>query len=489
MSCGTGVRRLALVFALAVSLVSAAFASNISFSKTFVPVPSAAKHADFNNDGREDVIARNAKGGLDVALSTGDGAYGSPVSYAIPGGADVSFFAIGDFNSDGKADLAVVGSDNAIHLFLNNGSGKFSQSAAFPVQNVISLNDIAVGDFNRDGVMDIAFTNALNLTVWFGNGRGGFTVGPTIPVSNTDYLMLGDFDGDGLADLAIGDRNNYDSVEVLYGNGKGQFPARSLIQTSGNGHFLFSAADVNGDGKMDIIGSQFYPSVHSVSIFYGNAGRTWTKGTTIPLLHCSASSATAADVNGDGINDLIVGEADCNNNSQQGNVYVGVLTRNSNSSYNAEQIVFTSRFYLGNVTAIRSGRNTKPDITFQHCINSPCVVAHDLNTAMLLNTTAGNFPSCAAPNAFEGINVCSPAAGATITSPVSFKVGAAGQVAMRDVEVWVDGKKVAVQIDGFSHYTFLNRSISLAKGKHTMGIFAAGWDQSLQKKTFTLTVK
>jgi FG-GAP-like repeat/FG-GAP repeat len=481
--------RFIFFLALACSFPGAVFASTVSFSKTFVPVPFAGKHADLNNDGREDVIARNANGGFDVALSTGDGTYAAPVSYAIPGGADVSLFAIGDFNSDGKPDLVIIGSDNAIHLFLNNGSGKFSQAAVFSVSNVVSLNDVTVGDFNHDGIMDIAFTNALNLTVWFGNGKSGFTVGPTTPVHNTDYLMLGDFDGDGHADLAIGDRNNYDSVEVLYGNGTGQFPARSLIQTSGTGHFLFSAADVNSDGKMDIIGSQFYPSVHTVSIFYGNAGRTWTKGTTIPLLHCSGSSATAADVNGDGINDLIVGEADCNNNSQQGNVYLGVLTRNSNSSYDPEQIVLTSRFYLSNVTAIRGDRSTKPDITFQHCLNSPCVVADDLNTAILLNTTSGKFPPCTPPNAFEGINVCSPVIGSSATTPVSFKVGAAGQVVMRKVEVWVDGKKLVEQLNGFSNYTFLNHSLSLSAGSHAVTIYAAGWDNSLQKKTFTLNVK
>ena len=94
----------------------------------------------------------------------------------------------------------------------------------------------------------------------------------------------------------------------------------------------------------------------------------------------------------------------------------------------------------------------------------------------------GSFPSCAPPNTFEGINLCSPIAGATVTSPVSFKVGAAGQVPMRDVEVWVDGKKVALQVDGFSRYTFLNRSLSLSPGTHAVTVFAAGWDQSLQKK-------
>jgi hypothetical protein len=74
-------------------------------------------------------------------------------------------------------------------------------------------------------------------------------------------------------------------------------------------------------------------------------------------------------------------------------------------------------------------------------------------------------------------------------SPVAFKAGAAGQVTMRDMEVWVDGKKIALQVGGFSRYTFLNRSVSLSSGTHTVGIFAAGWDQSLQKKTFTLKVK
>jgi VCBS repeat protein len=315
--------RLACVLALGCTLPGVLSASTVSFSQTFVNAPFSAKHADLNNDGREDFVDRNGNGGFDVVLSTGDGTYGSPVSYTLPGGADAQFFTVGDFNGDGKADLVFLGTDNAFHLFLNNGSGTFSQSAAFPVSNVISINDVAAGDFNYDGIMDIAFTNALKLTVWFGNGKSGFTVGPTTPINNTDYLMLGDFDGNGYADLAIGDRTNYDSVEVLYGDGTGHFPARSFIQTSGGGRYEFSAADVNSDGKMDIIGSQFYPSVHTVSIFYGNAGRTWTKGSTIPLLHCSASSAMAEDVNGDGINDLIVGEADCNNNSQEGNVNVG----------------------------------------------------------------------------------------------------------------------------------------------------------------------
>jgi hypothetical protein len=85
--------------------------------------------------------------------------------------------------------------------------------------------------------------------------------------------------------------------------------------------------------------------------------------------------------------------------------------------------------------------------------------------------------------------VCSPVIGSSAASPVSFKVGAAGQVVMRKVELWVDGKKLVEQLNGFSNYSFLNRSLSLPAGSHAVTIYAAGWDNSLQKKTFTLSVK
>ena len=479
---------LALFFALAFTAPSAVFGFTLSFSKTSIKTSSVPVHADLNNDGREDFVFLNLNGGFDVQLSSGDGAYASPASYTIPGGADAGLIGIADFNSDGTPDLAVFGSDHALHLFLNNGHGGFSQKATFSSGKFSEVSSLVVADFNRDGAMDLAARVSTGITIVFGNGKSGFSVGPTISTSNEGPLLLGDFDGDSNADIAISDIDNYDTLEVHYGNGKGSFPMQSLLQTSGD-HFTFSAADVNGDGKMDIIATQFYTSAHTVSVFYGSASRTWTKSTTIPLVHCAGQSAIATDINGDGINDLIVAEADCNDNSQQGKAYVGVITGKGNAGFNADQIIYTGVFFLDNFTAVKAERNTKPDITFQNCTKNPCASSGNTDQEILLNTTPGNFPSCAPPNAFEGINICSPAAGATVTSPVAFAVGAAGQVVMRKVEVWADGKKLLEQLNGFSHYTFLNHSLSLAKGNHNMTIFAAGWDNSLQEKKFTLHVK
>jgi hypothetical protein len=134
--------------------------------------------------------------------------------------------------------------------------------------------------------------------------------------------------------------------------------------------------------------------------------------------------------------------------------------------------------------ALRGDRNSKPDVAFGVCADDECL---GTNFQILLNTTSGAFPTCAPPNAFEGINVCSPSSSAS--SPVAFHVGAAGQVPMRKVEVWVDGTKKVEQLDGFSHYSFLDNSISMTPGSHQVTIFAAGWDNWLEEKTFTLSVQ
>ena len=60
---------------------------------------------------------------------------------------------------------------------------------------------------------------------------------------------------------------------------------------------------------------------------------------------------------------------------------------------------------------------------------------------------------------------------------------------MRTAAVWVDGKKVAEQLThAFSNYSFLDASVSLAAGSHAITVFGTGWDNTLQPKSFTLTV-
>jgi hypothetical protein len=488
--------RVYLLAALACTVANSASGADVSFSEHTSSGQATYLHADLNSDGREDFVYTQGQttGGFAVVLSTGDGTYKAPVSYTLPYDETASAVAIGDFNSDGKADLLVFGVNSShqcdLFLYLNNGSGAFTEKASFPLDTEVT--SVAVGDFNHDGIMDVAFIEGADLNVWFGNGNSGFKLGPTTPVDNEGNLMLGDFDGDGYADLAIGDPVNYDTVQVLYGDGAGSFPSQLTIQVPG-GHSVFAATDVNGDGKMDIVASTFYPNnPNHVDVYYGDADRTFASHTTIALEHCASDTpALAADMNGDGINDLVVPESDCNDVGE-GAHYVGVLTRNANATYNPDQIVYTSpsaSLPLLWLDVLRGNADTKPDIAFTQCKTTPCSLIANFETEVLLNTTSGNFHACEAPLAFEGINVCSPIAGSTVASSVPFHVGAAGPVIMRKVEVWIDGKKTVEQLNGFSNYSFLDDTLTLGQGTHQVSIYAAGWDNSLQEKSFSLYVR
>jgi hypothetical protein len=485
------------------AIPSVGLGATLSFTRHTTPCdrcagPPLPLHADLNNDGREDIIgivgSQVANGAFIVQLSNGDGIYAPSALYQVPqgsSGADIDALAVADFNHDGKADVAAFSSDGKVYLFLNTGAGALSRSGtAFPYNGSSQTESPAVvaGDFNHDSLSDLAFIQYGQLHVWFGNSAGGFTTGPATAVpgpSQNGTLLLGDFDGDGAADLAWQDAANGDAV-VAYGNNTGHFlqvlslplPASSILY----------AADVNSDGRMDLVAHQF--TTH-LNVYYGNIARTFASRTTVGFSRCVNYLAGAADMDGNGLNDLIVGEAPCF--PQTGPAVIAVRTRNSNASYNAEQIVYTAPSSNGttmpapDAIVLRADHNSRPDVMVQQCGDAPHCFAYAMTD--LLNTSAGAFPSCAPPNAFEGIAVCSPILGTSVASPVSFAISAAGPVIQRKMEVWADGKKIGEQLAGFSNYTFLNRSFSFTPGNHSIAIYAAGWDNSLEKRTFTLSVK
>ncbi len=495
-----------LTCVLAYLLRNHALASTVSFTQIKAAGQSSNLHADLNNDGREDFVYFNVNtAGFEVALSNPDGTYAAPVSYKPLDSGQATSVGIGDFNNDGQADIVVFSTTNTgpnnLYLYLNDGKGHFSEKAAFPTIDE-EIDQFVIADFNHDGIMDIAFLNAAaedvssrasqdsnGIQVWFGDGKSGFTVGPVTPTQAVGELVLGDFDGDGKADLALeeADPDLPNDVSVFYGDGTGYFPVQRTIQLSTNSSAGFM--DVNGDGKTDVVVTT-YPA-HHMNVYYGNSNRAWTENAAeIRILHCFAGSI-AADVNGDGIRDLIVSESSCGQ-SKQDSQYVGVLTRNSDGTYNPDQIVYTVPSSLAlweGPTVLRANLDAKPDVSLTLCAPTECDNATSYTRITLLNTTSSKFHRCEPPSAFEGINVCSPKSGSTVASPVSFNVGAAGQVPMRKVEVWIDGKKAVQQFDGFSNYTFLDQSLDLFTGSHRVAIFAGGWDNSLQKKVFTLEVK
>ena len=267
--------------------------------------PYGVVSADFNSDGRMDLALTNGDGYYpSVLLGNGDGTF--QTARFVNTAMSATALAVGDFNRDGKPDLAAIGGgQEGLFVVLGNGDGTF-QPWRFTEIGMIPTS-LVVGDLNADGKMDVAMTayswwggvdpytgysyggSAANTKVLLGNGDGTFVS----PSNSSTYLrdgysgsssVLADFNRDGKLDMAA-------DGFVLLGNGNGSLQAPLPVPVYG----ITQAADVNGDGKPDLVGD---------AVALGNGD-----GTFQPARHYEASglSARVDDFNGDGVLDLVGG--------------------------------------------------------------------------------------------------------------------------------------------------------------------------------------
>ena len=289
--------------------------ANLSLLNNSNPVtgttPSSVAVGDFNGDGIPDLaVANYGAGTVTILLGNGNGTFTQALNTPTTVGGGPSSVAVADFNGDGIADLAVANSnDNTATILLGNGDGSFTQAANSPVPVGSGPISVAVGDFNGNAIPDLAVANAGSntITILLGDGSGNFTQAANSPVtvgSEPSSVAVGDFDGNGVSDLAIA---NYGAgtLTILIGNGDGTFTqaANSPI-TTGVGSISVAVGDFNGDGIPDLAVANY--GENTVTILLGSGNGTFAASATKPATGAAPSSVAVGDFNGDGTPDLAV---------------------------------------------------------------------------------------------------------------------------------------------------------------------------------------
>ena len=280
--------------------------------------PVSAAVADFNGDGEPDLAVVNQDSDtVSVLLNT-----------TAPGAATVSFaakqdfatgsipncVAVGDFNGDGRPDLAVadVGS-NRVSVLLNTtapGSVTPSFSARTDFGTDSAPVSVAVGDLNGDGMPDLAVTNffsnsvsvLLNTTAAGANSPSFAAKQDFATGSFPDSVAMGDFNGDGVLDLAIANSSS-NTVSVLQnttapGANAASFATKQDFAT-GTEPVSLALADLSGDGAIDLAVANYRSNTVSVLLNTAGPAVTITRATAVGTILDDDSPASIAPASGD----------------------------------------------------------------------------------------------------------------------------------------------------------------------------------------------
>jgi hypothetical protein len=291
--------------------------------------PRSVVAADLDADGDTDLAVLNVAGhDVSVLLNAGDGSFGSDETYfvgnvtqrglqnfnfAFPG----PFMAAGDLDADADEDLAIP-AGGQVKIMVNDGAGSFSLAPEGVGLIGFNAYDIVIGDFNGDGLSDVAavMTKTPATAVNVALNEGGMTFADPVAYDGDFFgcpgcfynfmsIDAGDLDNDGDLDLVIG--SQYAQGFAIFRNrGDGSFDPVEMVECY-QGPWVVELRDVSGDGWTDAISLTI--AVRSgmrinLNDGEGNLIRPELSSKIDALAGSSNDRMAAGDLNADGFTDM-----------------------------------------------------------------------------------------------------------------------------------------------------------------------------------------
>jgi hypothetical protein len=356
--------------------------------------------ADLNGDGKPDLAVAGGSA-VGVLLGKGDGTFQPAVTYGS-GGQNASSIAIGDVNGDGKPDLVVgnlyVGNGNysrgGVGLLLGNGDGTFQGPVSFDSGGGNAYG-VAVGDVNADGKLDLLVANRCSdanctsggVAVFLGKGDGSFQSAVTYLSGGlgSDFVTVADVNGDGRLDLLVANHDSPDyysngTVGVLLGNGDGTFQPAASYTSGGAGPLSLAVGDVNGDSKPDLLVTNECSNRNNsnsctglLSVLFGRGDGSFQPPVSYSSGGVAPTSIVVADINGDGTPDALISNQCASLESGCGAGTVSVFLATTNGMFPAP-INYSSGGRTPNSVAVADlNRDGKSDVVLANqCGSSDC---------------------------------------------------------------------------------------------------------------------
>jgi hypothetical protein len=405
--------------------------------------------ADVNGDGKPDLVVANVfspstnqTGTVGVLLGRGDGTF-QPVTLYGSGGADTTSVAVADVNGDGNLDLVVANNcdspitcfNGVIGVLLGNGDGTFHTATPYISSGELP-SWIAVADVNGDGKPDLLVAETCSgcgslegtAGVLLNKGDGTFRNAVTYSSGGTvaKWIAVADVNGDGKPDLLVvnysgsGSNSPNGTVSVLLGNGDGTFKTPVSYGSGGYGATSVAVADVNGDSKPDLLVTNtcaFQSNCATVGVLLGNGDGTFKKVVNYNSGGYQAQSVAVADVNGDGNLDLVVAN-NCDSPITCSNGVIGVLLGNGDGTFQTA-VAYGSAGYSANPAAVADvNADGRPDVLVANeCDNgTDCVNEAGNGTVGVLINTSISFGFVASPSA---LTIAAPGESASTTIAIN----------------------------------------------------------------------